>query len=368
LNQVFDSGYLLKTLRAINIRRGLLIFSAITLSALAVIFILTHSSDTIQALANFNMGFLHIILALLAFDTFLGAYRNHVFMRRLDPAVTFLTSLRANLANTFVGAITPSQGGGGPAQFYIYHSRGGSIGQAVFVAAFNYLSTLIVFITGAIVALLILSGRFGNRYTGVIILCFVIFIIEFILIVLALARPCLFTRLLNRVTSIVSRRFPGAGKKLEKFTMRISAEVESFRDSGRLFMKGNRMMFPLSLLLTLILYVNKYLMGYMVLRGLGVDCDLMTVLAIQSLLMCIVYFSPSPGGSGIAELSIAALMSAIVPESKLGLFSMLQRFFLLYLPLLLGSIVVFRELRDLTLSKSESNSHSRSGGSEASRL
>lgn len=328
-----------------KMRKGLLIFIFLTIAALVILFIITHSKGAIEAFRNYDARFLFLTVVLLILDILLGAFRNHIFMKKLDPRVEFMTSLRANLANTFAGAITPSQGGGGPAQFYVYHRKGASIGQAVFVAAFNYLSTLIVFISGAVLALFLLTGTYGSSYTSIILLCFVIFFVEFVLLSFALARPELFVLVLGKFTDWFSSRFFRMGSKLRKITNRVTLEVDSFRDSSKLFFGSYKLMIPLSLILTLILYLNKYLIGYLVVRGLGISCDFMTVISIQAILMCIIYFSPSPGGSGIAELSIAALMSTVVPESMLGVYSLLQRFFLLYVPVIFGSIVIFYELR-----------------------
>jgi uncharacterized protein (TIRG00374 family) len=340
-----NTEYLAPRISGRKIRKGLLIFIFLTIAALTILFIRTHSEGAIEAFRNYDTEFLFLTVVLLIFDILLGAFRNHVFMKKLDPGVEFMTSLRANLANTFAGAITPSQGGGGPAQFYVYHRKGASIGQAIFVAAFNYLSTLIVFISGAALALFLLNGAYGSRYTGIIMLCFVIFFIEFVLLAFALARPELFTLVLGRFTDWFSGRFSRIGSRLRRITSRVTLEVDSFRDSSKLFFGSCKMMIPLSLVLTLILYLNKYVIAYLVVRGLGISCDFMTVITIQAVLMCIIYFSPSPGGSGIAELSIAALMSTVVPESMLGVYSLLQRFFLLYVPVTLGSIVIFYELR-----------------------
>ena len=340
-----DTEYLASRINGRKIRKGLFIFIFLTVVSLTILFIRTHSESAVEAFRHYDTGFLFLTVILLILDILLGAFRNHIFMKRLGPGVEFMTSLRANLANTFAGAITPSQGGGGPAQFYVYHRKGASIGQAIFVAAFNYLSTLIVFISGAVLALFLLAGTYGSSLTGIILLCFVIFFIEFVLLAFALARPELFAMVLGKFTDRFSDSFSRMGSRLRKITDRVTLEVDSFKDSSRFFFSSCKMMIPLSLALTLILYVNKYVIAYLVVRGLGISCDFMTVISIQAILMCIIYFSPSPGGSGIAELSIAALMSAVVPESMLGVYSLLQRLFLLYVPVILGSIVIFYELR-----------------------
>lgn len=328
-----------------RLRRGLALFCIITVISLVVLFALTRSEGVVEAFRDYDTAWLGLTLLLLLVDVTLGSFRNHVFMKRLDPSVEFMTSVRANLANTFVGAITPSQGGGGPAQFYVYHRKGGSIGQAVFVAAFNYLSTIVVFISGAAVSYMVLSDRFGSGFTGVVLLCFLVFSVEFLLLALALSKPRLFIRLMTSITGWTYAHLPRLGRILGRLTERISLEVEAFSDSSRYFFSRNRMMIPLSLFLTLVLYFNKYVIAYTVLLGMGIRGDFMTVISIQAVLMCILYFSPSPGGSGIAEFSIAALMSLILPESMLGVFSLLQRSFLLYLPMVLGAFVIFHEIR-----------------------
>ena len=362
--EVSDS-YLIKSIRSGRIKKGLLLFFALTVAALTVLSVVTNSSGTLEAFRNYDLDYLAVTAALLVLDILLGTCRNHVFMKKLDPSVEFMTSLRANLANTFFGAITPSQGGGGPAQFYVYHRKGASIGQAVFVAAFNYLSTLVVFISGAVLAMVVLSGSFGNRYTGIIIVCFAVFTVEFVLFCFAFAKPALFKKLLVRTARWTSRKIPSLEKRINKVTCRIELELDAFEASARAFFRKHILMVPVSLLMTLVLYFNKYVIAFMVLRGLGIQADFMSVIAIQAVLMCIIYFSPSPGGSGIAELSIAALMSTVMPESKLGVFSFLQRFFLLYLPLFLGSIVVFHELRVLS-SRIDSGNRGKTGGIDSS--
>jgi len=63
------------------------------------------------------------------------------------------------------------------------------------------------------------------------------------------------------------------------------------------------------------------------------------------LIYFISYFAPSPGASGVAELSTAALMSSILPRGLLPVFALLQRFFLLYIPVTLSLPVVLSALR-----------------------
>ena len=68
-------------------------------------------------------------------------------------------------------------------------------------------------------------------------------------------------------------------------------------------------------------------------------------MSVLALLRFVLYFSPTPGGSGVAEISIAALMSLIMPAYLLPIYAILYRAFHLYFPAAFGAWIVFAELR-----------------------
>ena len=86
-------------------------------------------------------------------------------------------------------------------------------------------------------------------------------------------------------------------------------------------------------------------MQYFILLGLGIQSELMQVIAIQILIQFMIYFAPSPGGSGFAEMSISVLFEKIVPAAVLPLFTLLQRSYLLFFPSVIGAAVVIRLLQ-----------------------
>jgi uncharacterized membrane protein YbhN (UPF0104 family) len=54
-----------------------------------------------------------------------------------------------------------------------------------------------------------------------------------------------------------------------------------------------------------------------------------------------IYFAPTPGGSGFAEMSIAVLFEKIVSSAILPLFTLLQRSFLLFFPAIIGQLLLY---------------------------
>jgi len=58
----------------------------------------------------------------------------------------------------------------------------------------------------------------------------------------------------------------------------------------------------------------------------------------------VLYFAPTPGASGFAEISAAAIMGAMLPEGHLGAFVVLWRMFSLYVPMALGGTLLLGQL------------------------
>ena len=60
------------------------------------------------------------------------------------------------------------------------------------------------------------------------------------------------------------------------------------------------------------------------------------------LLNLVLYFTPTPGGSGVAEAGFVVLFSNILPNGVEGIMAVLWRFAAEYLPFLLGAVVTIR--------------------------
>jgi uncharacterized protein (TIRG00374 family) len=87
-------------------------------------------------------------------------------------------------------------------------------------------------------------------------------------------------------------------------------------------------------------HANKLLAGYVSLRAIGVEANFTDVLLLQTMITFLLYFfAPTPGGSGIAELLSAAVMSIYVPRPLTALYTLLWRLVLSYFTIVAGSVV-----------------------------
>ena len=67
-------------------------------------------------------------------------------------------------------------------------------------------------------------------------------------------------------------------------------------------------------LLSVGMLLNKCAVGLLVARGLGVEQNYLGVVARQAVQFSLLYFSPTPGGSGVAEASVPMFMAGVLPE------------------------------------------------------
>ena len=87
-----------------------------------------------------------------------------------------------------------------------------------------------------------------------------------------------------------------------------------------------------------------YMIVPFLMLGLGVSVDWLTVMGRMMFLNILLYFSPTPGGSGIAEGGFVYLFSSSVPSGTVGILAVSWRFIAEYLPFFVGlyyTITVF---------------------------
>jgi glycosyltransferase 2 family protein len=328
-----------------TILRGMTLFLVITVAAMTGLFLYTNTGVSLSALDDLRPAFLLIIIPLVFLDLLLGALRIHVFVRKLNRSARLWLSFRANLGNIFMGAMTPSQTGGGPAQLYILHQGGISIAKGMSLGIINFLSTILVFVLAAGFSLAFLGNSFSSTLVNRLVVAgFIVFCLQLAWVLTAILRPTIFEKLFRGLARAFSRMplITGRVHRLENW---FTGFIASYRDTCGFFFRKEPAIVVQSFLMTAVLYLNKFTIAWLLMKGIGGHGAYIDVVAIHMLIYFISYFAPSPGASGVAELSTAALMSSILPRGLLPIFALLQRFFLLYIPVALGVPIVLSAIR-----------------------
>jgi uncharacterized protein (TIRG00374 family) len=283
---------------------------------------------------------------MLFIDLMLGSWRNHIYIRKLAPTVSHWVSFRANVANMFMGAVTPAHGGAGPAQVYVYTSNGVAFIDAFAVSLINMGATLIFMPLAGFVAIMLMNtGYVSGMIPAMLKYGFCFFLLFLMAFLLAFRKPVWVGVIIQKIGAGLASLMPKRRQKLNAWAEKSHLNISKYQQTCSIIIKQHPLLFPLSLLITTLLYTNKYCMQYVILLGLGVNASLIQVISIQILIQFMIYFAPSPGGSGFAEISISVLFGKIVPSSLLSIFTLLQRSFLLFIPAIIGASVIINLLR-----------------------
>lgn len=335
-------------LSSATVSRGARLFGALTVVGLGSLVVFGGAPD-LAALRRISMGFLGLAVASAALDLLIGAVRYQVFLRRIRRDSPLSLPLRADLANRFAGALTPSQTGGGAAQLYILHRGGIPVAEALPFLAINLLSTLVVFAaTGGFTAWMLRDAVPAGTLSWLVRWGFGMLAALGAGMVVALARADLVERGCRALLARLEGRLGRRAGALRRAGAWVVANAAGYRTACLRFMREEPLLLVASLGLTALLYLNKFTLGYLILRGMGIDAPYLDVLAVQALLQFILFVAPSPGGSGIGEVTTAALMARFLEPGLLTVFTAVFRALLLYLPAAAGGVVLLAALDEGT--------------------
>jgi len=337
MDLIFDKKHVIK---------GFRLFVLLNLLGFAIVFFFTTTSESFKALFSFKKNYIFLALFLVLVDFFLGGLRIHVFFtKEVLKKISLLDCIKVNLANVFVASVTPFNTGGGPAQLYMLTRKGAPFSGAMSVSLINLFSSLLFFlISFLLVFLFTKQGVFSSGITYLVKYSFLIFTIFSSLATFILLKPESLNFLLGILTKITGKIWKKNKDKGERIAEKLKDQLVQFRFYLRHFIYKEKLILLVSFVLTIIIYLNKYLIAYVIIKGLGLNVELIQVIYLQVIQFFLLYFSPTPGASGIAEVSSVSLMSTILPVSHLPAFAILWRFFVTYIGVGVGAWITFKDL------------------------
>jgi len=284
-------------------------------------------------------------LAMLV-DFFLGGLRQHIFLRRLVPGTRLWLPIRADLVGRFTGAITPSQTGGGPGQIFILYRGGIPLPVILSVLVVNLMATMVFFVFSGGAAVWMLGDQVSSVAIKQLVLWGFVVVTGVIgFLGLSATRPDLVARPIEALTRRLEGRSGVWATAVRRAGTTLVDSAERYRASCAKCLRDWPILPGIAVCLTVLMYLNKFTLGWLVMRGLGFDGSYLLTVAVQAVLHLILYAAPTPGGSGIAELSTGALMALLLPAPLLAPFTLAYRLFLTYLPAAIGAVLLTHELR-----------------------
>lgn len=336
------------------LRRGLEVFALISvLIFVAILFYGNNLAEFFDAMLHLRWHWVLLGVGVASLDWFGGGLRLYVVLKHVYPAQTFKGAVISAGINAFGMMVTPSQAGGGPFGIFALKRYGTPVPEGMVATFMTFVATILFFVVAGPLVVFLGAGDSLAEHgiLGVTNLndLFRVSLVSFIgvgLLILALVLfPGVARKLARRVVGFFERR---GNPKIADRVSQLNEGIDRAHESMVAYFSSARGWLALTagVLLTATTLANKLLAGYLVLRALGIEAPFIDVVMLQTLLIFLLYFAPTPGGSGLAEVLSGAVMSIYVPRELTPSYILLWRIYYAYLTVAAGSFVFWRWLKD----------------------
>jgi len=313
---------------------------SILLSATVTGFFLISNIDlgVFAYLKQVELGYIFFAIFVQAFVWFLLGLRTKILSKTLGGHISLLDGITTSLSSLFVASTTPGSGGGEPLRVLLLNKKGLTLGESTALIVGECFLDLLFFIIMFPIGLFLLKGRLEE---DVIILSSValgvIFILGVTFIIGSMLRP-------DKIKTLCYTFF----KNNERIKAKIEREIDYFNNGLWHFANGKKMGLGLSILCTVLLRTAEFVLPILIFMSMGVNIKTiwMLCIAVQAILVIIMFIPLTPGSSGILEVSMFSLYATFIASPIVAAFIAVYRVVTYYMTLIAGgvtSIHVFKQ-------------------------
>ncbi len=327
-----------------SLKKGLSIFLLLSIAVGGAILFFSVDKTSLALLQEADFKILGFAFFLVVCVWAIDALKLAALTRAAGEHISYGFAVELTWINYFGAALTPMQSGGGPFQMYLMYRNGISVGTTVAITLVRtFLSLLIL---GLIVPFaFLLKNEIPEITWGM--KGFLFYVVLFI----AAAWFCVITSLVR--PKLVKRFFGIAVVGLKKLGIlkperviavlkRTSREIDTYHQNIWAFLTtGRRDFFLASIYAVLQMLVYLSVMPCMI-RAMGIEVAYVECVLIQALFIFLLYFMPTPGGSGAAEGGAALVFSLFVPWNVAGMLGVGWRFLTEHTGIVLGAVVALK--------------------------
>jgi len=334
------------------LRRGLELFAVISLAGVVVVLVFFGENlhAFVTALANLRWGWIVIGLGLASMDWVGGGARLWVVARHVHPGVRLRDLVIAGGMSAWAAYLTPFQSGAGPTMMWAMRRAGVRLPEAMTSTFMTFVATVAFFALAGPLAIYLGAGKslaghnvvLGITYYDLFRTSLTIFGILGVLMIVAMVFPVWLRDAVHWLATRLERRSKRVAERIEHLRAGIDRAHECLVAFGS--PKGWVALFW-AVLLSGPSHANKLLAGYVALRALGLQPNFVDILLLQTFITFLLYFAPTPGSSGLAELLAAAVMKIYVQPPELPTYTLIWRFINSYATVIVGSLLFWYWLR-----------------------
>src|SRR2546422_4498508 len=246
--------------------------------------------------------------------------------------------------------LTPFQTGAGPTMMWAMRRAGVRLPEAMTSTFMTFVATVAFFALAGPLAIYLGAGKslaehnvvLGITYYDLFRTSLTIFGVLGVLMLVAMVFPVWLRDAVHWLATRLERRNARVAARIDHLREGIDRAHECLVAFGS--PKGWLALFW-AVLLSGPSHANKLLAGYVALRTLGLHTNFVDILLLQTFITFLLYFAPTPGSSGLAELLSAAVMNIYVPRTLLPSYILIWRFINSYATVAFGSFLFWRWMR-----------------------
>ncbi len=275
-------------------------------------------------------------LVFAVLDLGLGGLRLWVLAHRIAPSVKWIDCIRVNLGNMCMAGLTPGQTGGGAAQLYLFRRAGLPWKGGVAVGTINFLVSIAVLVVWGIIALTLFRTALPPWLRASTITTVIVLLVLILLGLLLIGKG----HWLGRLDEPDSKE-----GRIRRWIRHSRAFVHESLEVARELLREHPRHSLAVIPLTLAVYASKFVYTWAVFRAFQPVGHFHDMIGALIVLILSLYFAPTPGASGIAEGATTAFLSGSLPTASAVGFVLYWRALTLYVPIVLGGMVLLAQLR-----------------------
>ncbi|NLM37898.1 MAG: flippase-like domain-containing protein [Firmicutes bacterium] len=330
------------------IRKGMAVTFTIGFFTIVGLLYSSTTPATWRSLSMIHPKNICLMLGVVFLSWLVEGWRVKTIAYLLGEQISFLDTLRINLATIFSGNITPLYSGSVPTQVYLLHQQGISIGKASAIVTIRVTFTSLLVSIGGPFLLFLFRGKLLNEiglaglagFLNYIIIAALVFagILLFLLF-----RPAKGTFLIGKFFRLKPVQ-KILGPKAETCGQKILSEWEVFRASLSALSTKRIPLLLFVIFLSFCSWLSTLLIAPVVMMALGVNIHgkVFRILLLEYVIYFLLSFVPIPGGSGVAEIGFFSLFAIYLPKHLQAISVTIWRLLSYYLNTLVGGVCFLR--------------------------
>jgi uncharacterized protein (TIRG00374 family) len=322
-----------------------LLFLGLTAAGLYVVYSSVAEQNFSLDPALFSPGLITACIALLLVYFAADGLRLHFALKALGHHIHFRALFRLVFINIFFSNVTPMATGGGFAQVWYLRQHGVPVGVATAATTIRTVLAVMFIFSLTPVFLLTLAPleklSIGHSI-GIALAVLILLYLSFFAVVLFRTRWLIPP--LSRLVAGLHRIHLISEDRERHWQFKAKREMLRFACSFGVYMRGPKHYVGLSVLFTFVFLLSLFSFPALLMAGLGYEVDYLLNIGLLVVTTFIMYFSPTPGASGISEGVFGIFFRGILTANHLILVTVAWRFLTIYIGMLIGLLLMQREL------------------------